>query len=58
MELGFVKHFTAKSHFTYIDEATSSVKSSYNSDEVSRVIPGKKDYISIKVIDVKIHEQK
>jgi hypothetical protein len=25
---------------------------------VSRVIPGKKDYISIKVIDVKIHEQK
>jgi hypothetical protein len=34
------------------------VKSFYNSDEVSRVVPGKKDYISIKVNGVKIHEQK
>jgi hypothetical protein len=24
MELGFVKQLTVKSHFTYIDEATSS----------------------------------
>jgi hypothetical protein len=35
-----------------------AVKSFYNSDEVSRVMPGKKDYISIKVSGVKIHEQK
>jgi hypothetical protein len=34
------------------------VKSFYNSEEVSRVMPGKKDYISIKVSGVKIHEQK
>jgi hypothetical protein len=34
------------------------VKSFYNSDEVSRVMPGKKDHISIKVSGVKIHEQK
>jgi hypothetical protein len=34
------------------------VKSSYNSDEVSRVLPVKKGYVSIKVIGVKIHEQK
>jgi hypothetical protein len=43
---------------TCIDEANSSVKSFYNSDEVSRVMPGKKDYVSIKVSGVKIHEQK
>jgi hypothetical protein len=34
------------------------IKSFYNSDEVSRVMPGKKDYISIKVSGVNIHEQK
>jgi hypothetical protein len=34
------------------------VKSFYNSDEVSRVMPVKKDYISIKVSGVKMHEQK
>jgi hypothetical protein len=33
MGLGFVKHFIAKSHLTCIDEASSSVKSFYNSDE-------------------------
>jgi hypothetical protein len=53
--LGFVNYFTAKTHFTCIDEATSSRKKIYNSDEVSRVMPGKKDYISIKVSGVKIH---
>jgi hypothetical protein len=41
-----------------INEVTVEVvKSFYNSDEVSRVMPGKKDYISIKVSGVKIHEQ-
>jgi hypothetical protein len=34
------------------------VKSFYDSDEVSRVMPGKKYYISIKVSGVKIHKQK
>jgi hypothetical protein len=34
------------------------VKSFYNSDEVSRVMPGKKYNISIKVSGVKIHKQK
>jgi hypothetical protein len=34
------------------------VKSSYNSDEVRRLMPGKKDYISIKVSGVKIHVEK
>jgi hypothetical protein len=35
------------------------VKSFFYSDEVSRVMPGKKkDYVSIKVSGVKIHEQK
>jgi hypothetical protein len=34
------------------------VKSFYKSDEVSRVMPGKRDYISIKVSGAKIHEQK
>jgi hypothetical protein len=33
------------------------VKSFYNSDEVSRVMRGRKDYISIKVSGVRIHEQ-
>jgi hypothetical protein len=41
MGLGFVKHFTAKSYFTCTDEAASSV-SFCNSDELSRVMPGKK----------------
>jgi hypothetical protein len=58
MGLTFVKHFTVKSRFTCIDEATSSVKCFYNSDEISRVMPGKKNYISIKLSGVKIHEQK
>jgi hypothetical protein len=34
------------------------VKIFYNSDEVSRVMPGNRDYISIKVSGVKIHKQK
>jgi hypothetical protein len=34
------------------------VKSFYNSDEVSRVMPGKRDYISIKVSGVNMHEEK
>jgi hypothetical protein len=34
------------------------VKSSYNSSEVSSVLPGKKDHISVKVSVVKIHKQK
>jgi hypothetical protein len=53
-----MKHFTVKSHFTCIVEATSGVKSFYNCDEVSRVMPGKNDYISVKLSGVKIHEQK
>jgi hypothetical protein len=32
------------------------VKSFYNSDEVSTVMPGKKDYISIEVSGVETHE--
>jgi hypothetical protein len=47
-----VKHFTAKSHFTYIDEATTSVKSFYNSDEVSRIMPGKKKKITYQLKSV------
>jgi hypothetical protein len=58
MGLGFVKHFNVKSHFTCIDEASSSCKSFCNSNEVSRVMSGKKDYISIKVNGVKIRKQK
>jgi hypothetical protein len=53
-----VKHFTAKGHFTFIDKSNPSVKSFYNSDEVGRVMPGKEDYISIKLSGVKIREQK
>jgi hypothetical protein len=34
-----------------------AVKSIYNSDEVNRVMPGKKDCTSTKVSGVKIHEQ-
>jgi hypothetical protein len=42
-----------------LNEITAeAVKSFYNSDEVIRVMPGKKYYISIKVSGVKIHEQK
>jgi hypothetical protein len=40
-----------------LNEVTVEVaKRFYNSDEVSRVMPGKKDCISIKVSTVKIHE--
>jgi hypothetical protein len=41
-----------------LNEVTVEVTSFYNSDEVSRVMTGKKDYISIKVSGFKIHEQK
>jgi hypothetical protein len=42
-----------------LNKVTAEVVRSFcNSDEVSRVMPGKKDYISIKVSGVKIHEHK
>jgi hypothetical protein len=55
--IGFYEVFYCKESLHCIDEATSSCKRFCNSDEVSRVIPGKKDYISIKISGAKIHER-
>jgi len=39
-------------------EIVDLVKSFYNSEDISRIMPGKKDYVSVKVDDKRFHVQK
>jgi hypothetical protein len=58
MDQGIMSSPNAKPGKTLNKITVEVVKSFYNSDEVGRVMTGKKDNISIKVSGVKIHEQK
>jgi hypothetical protein len=58
MDHGIISSPNPKSGKTLNEVAVEVVKSFYDSDEVSRVMPGKKDYLSIKVSGVKVNEQK
>jgi hypothetical protein len=58
MNQGIMSSPNLKPGKTLNEVTVEAVKRFYNSDEVSRVMPGKKDYTSVKVSGVKIHEQK
>jgi hypothetical protein len=58
MDQGIMSSPNSKPGKTLNEVTVEVVRSFYNNDEVSRVLPGKKDYISIKVSGVKIYEQK
>jgi hypothetical protein len=58
MDQGIMSSPNSKTGKSLNDVTVEVVKSFCNSDEVSRVMPSKKDYISIEVSGVKIHEQK
>jgi hypothetical protein len=58
VDQGIISSPDPKPGKTLNEVAVEVVKSFYISDEVSKVMPGKKDYISIKVSGVKIREQK
>jgi hypothetical protein len=58
MNHGIMSSPSLKPGKTLKEVTVEVVKSFYNGDEVSRVMPGKKDYISVKVSDVKMREQK
>jgi hypothetical protein len=58
MDHGIMSSPNPKPGKTLLEVTAEVVKSFYNSDEVSRVMSGKKDYTSIKVSGVKIDEQK
>jgi hypothetical protein len=58
MDQGIMSSLNPKPGKTLNKVTVEVVKSFYNSDEVSTVMPSKKYYISIKVSGVKIHEQK
>jgi hypothetical protein len=58
MNQGIMSSHNPKPGKTLNKVTVEVVNSFYNSDEVSRVMPGKKDSISIKVSGVKMHEQK
>jgi uncharacterized lipoprotein YajG len=52
MDQGIMSSPNPKPGKTLNEVTVEVIKSFYNSDEVSRVVPGKKDYISIKVSGV------
>jgi hypothetical protein len=58
MDQGIMSSLSLKPGKTLTEVTVEVVKSFCNSDEVSRVMPSNEDYISMKVIGVKIHEQK
>jgi hypothetical protein len=58
MDQGIMSSPNPKPGKTLNEVTVEVVKSFYNSDEVSRVMLSKKDYISIEVSGVKIQEQK
>ena len=41
-----------------LTETVGSVKSFYDSDDISRTMPGKKDYVSVKVDERRVPVQK
>jgi hypothetical protein len=58
MGLGIMNSPNPKPGKTLNEVSAEVVKSSYNSCEVSSLLLGKKDYISVKVNVIKIHKQK
>jgi hypothetical protein len=58
MDQGIINSSNSKPGKTLNEVTAEVVKSSCNSCEVSSVLLGKTDYISIKVSVVKIHKQK
>jgi hypothetical protein len=58
LDQGIVSSPNLKPSKTLSEVTVEGMKSFYNSDKVSRVIPGKRDYISITVSGINIHEQK
>ena len=48
----------AKSARYISDTTVEIIQSFYQSDEVSRILPGKKDFVSVKVNNLRIHKQK
>jgi hypothetical protein len=56
MYQGFMSSPNPRTGKTLNEVTVEVIKSFCNSEEVSRVMPNKKDYTSIKVCDVKVHE--
>ena len=57
-EKGILSDPSAKKGKTLSPEVSKRVKDFYESDEFSRMCPGKKDYVSIKENNIKVHKQK